>query len=222
MTRYAKRFWILGAATSGLAGYVDAIGFLKLGGLFVSFMSGNSTRLAVGLATEAAVAGIAAGLIAAFVGGVVVGTIVSAMAGPWRKPAAMIGVAILLAGAAATDARVPAGVTTALLAAGMGMANTLFQHDGEVSVGVTYMTGALVKFAQRLAMAVLGGPRWAWLPYLLLWCGLVVGALVGALVYPRFGTAAIAAAAGGAALLTLYAVWLGPADRLAVRQGAAA
>ena len=78
MTRYTKRFWILGAATAGLAGYVDAIGFLKVGGLFVSFMSGNSTRFAVGLATAGPVAGIAAGLIGAFVGGVVAGA-------KWRR-----------------------------------------------------------------------------------------------------------------------------------------
>ena len=36
---------------SALAGYVDAIGFLQLGGYFISFMSGNSTRLAVNLVT---------------------------------------------------------------------------------------------------------------------------------------------------------------------------
>jgi uncharacterized membrane protein YoaK (UPF0700 family) len=218
MTRYAKRFWVLGAAMAGLAGYVDAIGFLKLDGLFVSFMSGNSTRLAVGVASGLPVAGIAMGLIAAFVGGVLAGTIVTTMAGARRKPATLIGVTVLLAGAAATDGRVSAGCTTALLAAAMGMANTLFQHDGEVSVGVTYMTGALVKFAQRLAAAILGGPRWAWLPYLLLWCGLVGGAVVGAIVYPRLGTASIAVAAGVAAMLTAYAAWLGPSDRVAVRQ----
>src|ERR1700741_3237683 len=40
----------LACALSALAGYVDAIGFLHLGGLFVSFMSGNSTRLGVNLA----------------------------------------------------------------------------------------------------------------------------------------------------------------------------
>lgn len=217
MTRYGKRFWILGAAMAGLAGYVDAIGFLKLGGLFVSFMSGNSTRLAVGLALGLPVAGVAAGLIVAFVGGVVAGTIVTVAAGARRKPAALIGVTLLLACAAATDGRVSVGATTALLAAAMGMANTLFQHDGEVSVGVTYMTGALVKFAQRLAAAMMGGPRWAWLPYLLLWCGLVGGAVLGALVYPRLGTVGITAAAGVAALLTVYAALLGPAERAAVR-----
>nr|WP_295670961.1 DUF1275 family protein [Sphingomonas sp.] len=46
-----------------MAGYVDAVGFLATGGYFVSFMSGNSTRLAVGIAQGAASAAITAGLI---------------------------------------------------------------------------------------------------------------------------------------------------------------
>ncbi len=41
---------ILALALSALAGFVDGIGFLHLGGLFVSFMSGNSTRMSVSLA----------------------------------------------------------------------------------------------------------------------------------------------------------------------------
>src|SRR4051812_19574859 len=40
----------LACALSALAGYIDGIGFLHLGGLFVSFMSGNSTRLGVSAA----------------------------------------------------------------------------------------------------------------------------------------------------------------------------
>jgi uncharacterized membrane protein YoaK (UPF0700 family) len=50
MIRYDRRLKTISACLSALAGYVDAIGIIKLGGFFISFMSGNSTRLAVGLA----------------------------------------------------------------------------------------------------------------------------------------------------------------------------
>src|SRR5258708_31998701 len=46
----SRRNILLACALSALAGYVDGIGFLQLGGLFVSFMSGNSTRMGVSLA----------------------------------------------------------------------------------------------------------------------------------------------------------------------------
>jgi hypothetical protein len=38
------------AALSATAGFVDAVGWLTSGGLFVSFMSGNVTKLGLGLA----------------------------------------------------------------------------------------------------------------------------------------------------------------------------
>ena len=41
---------LLACALAGIAGYVDGIGYLHLSGAFVSFMSGNSTRLGVGAA----------------------------------------------------------------------------------------------------------------------------------------------------------------------------
>ncbi len=47
----SRRNIALACALSALAGYVDGIGFLHLGGLFVSFMSGNSTRMGVNLAS---------------------------------------------------------------------------------------------------------------------------------------------------------------------------
>jgi uncharacterized membrane protein YoaK (UPF0700 family) len=70
-----------------LAGYVDGIGFLHLGGLFVSFMSGNSTRLGVSLAeSDWQQAASALGLIALFVAGAAAGSLVVLGGGAERQP----------------------------------------------------------------------------------------------------------------------------------------
>ena len=50
MRALAPSHQALALSLAVLAGYVDSLGFLQLGGVFVSFMSGNSTRLAVSLA----------------------------------------------------------------------------------------------------------------------------------------------------------------------------
>ena len=71
-----------------LAGFVDAVGFLVLGGLFVSFMSGNSTQIAI-LAGGASwpAAAPAGAIVGAFVAGIVAGRLVGTWAGTWRRPA---------------------------------------------------------------------------------------------------------------------------------------
>jgi hypothetical protein len=96
---------ILACALSALAGYVDAIGFLHLGGLYVAFMSGNSTRLGVSLA-EGAWSGAAAslGLIALFVVGAAAGSLIVLGRGVNRQPLVLLAEALLLAAAAASDA----------------------------------------------------------------------------------------------------------------------
>ena len=62
MLEYGRNLRNLAGGYAALAGAVDAIGFLKSGGLFVSFMSGNSTLLAVGFAEAGAFAAAATGL----------------------------------------------------------------------------------------------------------------------------------------------------------------
>ena len=196
---------------------VDALGLLKLGGLFVSFMSGNSTRMAVGIATEPTLARAAAGLISAFVGGVFVGALLARMAGRWRKQAVLALVLALLTIAASLAGSVGDGLTL-LMAAAMGAVNNMFQRDGEVSIGVTYMTGALVKLGQALASAVTGGPAFGWLPHLLLWLGLVAGAVAGAVLFGQMDLGALWVACGWCLLLLAWSLWLGPlprTDRLA-------
>jgi uncharacterized membrane protein YoaK (UPF0700 family) len=202
MKDYRRRDVALAVGLSGVAGYVDAIGFLKLGGFFVSFMSGNSTRLGVGIATgQWTMARTALALIGLFVAGVVLGALVARKAGEERRSVVMAFEAALLAAAAAListgfDA---AGVAAMVLA--MGAENAVFQRNGDVGVGLTYMTGALVKAGQRIAAALTGGDRWAWGPYALLWAGLSLGGALGAASYLRFGIVALWAAAGVVAVL---------------------
>jgi uncharacterized membrane protein YoaK (UPF0700 family) len=177
----------LAACLSALAGYVDAIGFLKLGGFFVSFMSGNSTRMAVGLAQGTQQAAEGAGLIAAFVAGVIAGSLTGRIAGRHRRAAVLSLVAMLLAASATLGMVNMTLAAMGILVMAMGAENAVFERDGEVRIGLTYMTGTLVKIGQRLTTALMGGERFGWLPFLLLWLGLIAGAVLGAGVYPHLG-----------------------------------
>jgi uncharacterized membrane protein YoaK (UPF0700 family) len=208
MKDYRRRDVALAAGLSGVAGYVDAIGFLKLGGFFVSFMSGNSTRLGVGIATgQWAMVRTALTLIGLFVVGVVAGALVARKTGEGRRSVILALEAVLLTAAATLisagfDA---AGVAAMVLA--MGAENAVFQRNGDVGVGLTYMTGALVKAGQRIAAALTGGDRWAWGPYALLWAGLSLGGALGAAAYLRVGVLALWAAAGLIAILAAIKAW---------------
>lgn len=211
MRRYHRRYRLLAVALAVLAGYVDALGFLSLRGMFVSFMSGNSTRLAVGAATPVHGSLFAGALIASFVVGVMAGSATGSRGGVWRKPAVLALVTAGLVLASMVDLVVDRSTyPTLLMAFALGAANTVFQRDGEVSVGVTYMTGTLVKVGQHLTAALQGGPRLGWLPYLTLWLGLVAGAATGAAIYPGAGLQGLWIAAGFAGVLVIGAVRLGP------------
>ncbi len=85
--------------------------------------------------------------------------------------------------------------------AGRGLA-LASQIDGGAGLGLTYVTGALVKVGQLLAVSLTGGPRWGWAPNLLLWAALVAGSAAGALAYVRIYLAAIWFAAGAALALS--------------------
>ena len=77
----------LAIAAAGLAGFVDAAGYLSANSYFVSFMSGNTTRLGVDIAQRPAHAWVPAALIAGFVLGVTGGAVLAAKAGMRRKQA---------------------------------------------------------------------------------------------------------------------------------------
>lgn len=159
---------------------VDAAGFMAADRYFVSFMSGNTTRLGVDLIDAPERAWIPAALIAGFVVGVTGGAMVASAAGERRKGVVMGSMAVLLALAALAHAAGSIATMMALLVLAMGAINNTFQRDGEVAVGLTYMTGALVKLGQGFAARLTGKPAAGWGDWGLLWLSLAIGAALGA------------------------------------------
>jgi uncharacterized membrane protein YoaK (UPF0700 family) len=199
----SRRNVALACALSALAGYVDGIGFLHLGGLFVSFMSGNSTRMGVSLAQGHWSNAIEAlGLIALFVTGAAAGSLIVLGRGINRQPRVLLVEAVLLAAAALCHGFGLSNVAVAAIVLAMGLENAVFQIDGGAGLGLTYITGALVKVGQLAAVALTGGARWGWAPNLLLWAALVAGSMCGALAYHWLNLAAIWFAAAAALALS--------------------
>lgn len=199
-----RRAQLLASGLAALAGFADAVGFLGMSGFFVSFMSGNSTRMGVGVASEAAAAAVAGSLVAAFLAGVVLGSLVARKAGQRQMPVvlALVALSLTLGALLFRPGSAPPG-SFLFVALAMGALNIAFQREGEVAFGLTYMTGTLVRIGQRLADALTGGPRWGWLPWALLWAGLVSGGILGAIAWLNFGIGALWIASAAAALLCL-------------------
>ncbi len=203
MHRYDPARQSLALGLAALAGLVDATGFVVAGGYFTSFMSGNTTRMGVELAARPALALAPLGLIACFLAGVIAGAVIGRRVRGRHKRVLLGSVALLLAsGAGLLAAEFPVPFL-ALSAMAMGLANNVFVRDGEVTVGVTYMTGALVRFGQGIAARLGGEPLPSTRGYGLLWSALALGAAVGGglcLVAPL--------AAAGTAALAALALWL--------------
>jgi uncharacterized membrane protein YoaK (UPF0700 family) len=212
MLRSDSRLLGLAMALSALAGFVDALGFLSASGFFVSFMSGNSTRLAVGLSEGGTAALSAAGLILGFVGGVVLGAIAGKRAGRHRRSVVLALVTSLLLLAAIVA---PLSIIAALglMVLAMGAENAALADNGEVKIGLTYMTGALVRLGQSLANRFTGGDASHWHVDLGLWSGLVIGGIAGAVAHGFLGLTALWIAAVLALGLTIAAQVLSASGR---------
>jgi uncharacterized membrane protein YoaK (UPF0700 family) len=195
----------LACALSAVAGYVDGIGFLHLGGLFVSFMSGNSTRMGVSLAEGHLLAAAEAlGLIALFVLGAACGSLIVLGRSHLSQCWVLLTEGLLLALAGLCHALGLANPAVATIVLAMGLENAVFQIEGGSGLGLTYVSGALVKVGQLMAAAVTGGAPFGWVPNLLLWAAMVAGSACGALVYLRIGLGAIWLAAAAALAMSVW------------------
>ena len=184
---------LLAAALTLTAGFVDAVAFLGLGGVFASFMSGDTTRLAVGLAAGApGEAVLYASVVALFVTGAALGRALAVGSSPLRRSAVLALVGLLLGGAAVAGRLGADAAALVLAVVATGAQNGVIHRAGSLPVTVSYVTGALVRVGEGLADMALGRAAPGLGPNALLWLGLAAGAALGALAFARWGVAALA------------------------------
>ena len=195
----------MACALSALAGAVDACGLALLRDKFVSFMSGNTTLLAVALGHgEWAQVEVVGGLVAVFIAGAALGQMVALAAGPWRLPVVIAAVAAVLA----VPLAVPVAAAPALVL-GMGGLNAAMPRAGGIPIGITYVTGTLVRLGQGIGAALLGRTEPDWVRQAVPWLGLLAGAVAGTAMQHVLGAGTLwplpAIAAALAAVATVVA-----------------
>ena len=186
-----------------LAGATDAYGFVELRGLYVSFMSGNTTLLGMALGggglTRSAAIGL---LIAMFVVGAAAGEVLFNVAGRFRGAAIPFVVSVLLC----VPLAIP-GWTAFALALAMGALNAAMSKVGGASVSLTYVTGTLVKFGQGAGNWLTGQrAELSWLLQAPMWASLLSGSIAAVMVQ-RLGAERPWPLPVIGLLLTICAIW---------------
>lgn len=192
------------AALSVLAGMTDAIGFMASGD-FVSFMSGNTTRLAVAISDgDVSLTLRLVILVVTFILGNALGVVIGRLGGRRALPL-LLCIATLLCGAAAwpSEVQLPA-LLTAIIA--MGMLNAAVEEVNGLAVGLTYVTGALSRFGRGLGRWIMGERRNGWRVQLVPWSGMFIGAILGAVLEHHLGLKALYASGLLAALIGLVSL----------------
>lgn len=205
MQRFTSQERLFTFAVAAVAGYVDISGYMQLDGYFVSFMSGNTTLLARDLATGAPRLLAPAFLILGFVIGVMTGTLLGDRAPALRQRRVTMLVLCGLTFAALTGSAGFSEMSLGLLVLSMGALNTVLGANKVNPVGLTYMTGALVRTGQMLAERLRGDKTGSPFPFLMLWASLLGGAIFGALIAGRIPAVSLWLAVIAAAALVVMA-----------------
>jgi uncharacterized membrane protein YoaK (UPF0700 family) len=166
------------------AGFVDAIGYTHIGKLYLSFMSGNTTRFGIAVAEwDQTTILLAGAVIALFVLGAGLGALLTD-APSLRPMARVLGVEVaLFALALALVLVFDSGIALLPVAVAMGMQNSVHQVVLKADIGKSFVTGALFSLGQALARALRDRDRSAeWLVYAASWGSFVTGVALGSLV----------------------------------------
>jgi len=201
--------FILAFILAGLAGWVDGVGFVHWHGLFVSFMSGNTTQTGAAAGADWPSVIRAGRTVLVFVLGVLLGELIAAPCRTWGRPVVLLVESILLwLGVGASAAGWGDAVVSSVLGLAMGIQNASVYEVGRISIALTYVTGTLVKIGRGMAEALRGAGQWrAIIPYLGLWSALLAGAFAGAAMACGSEAAALVVAASAAGILCVLTMF---------------
>jgi uncharacterized membrane protein YoaK (UPF0700 family) len=150
-------FW-LSLVIAAAAAYVDATGFLLYSGVYLSFMSGNTTRAAVlvGKGDWQQLAP-AIGVIPAFVLGAAIGAVIVGIFKKLGQAVVLLTAGIALAVVAALEVywQSVRSIDLFVLAVAMGLLNPTVRRVDKVSVGLTYVTGTLAKLGTAIGSTII-------------------------------------------------------------------
>ena len=200
-----------------IAGFVDAYGMITYG-VFVSFMSGNTTQTGYQTAEGAfGPASLSALAILFFVIGSFAGTLMIELAGRYARRVLCCAVAAALAAIVGlTQYGVLSGaIAIAAISLAMGVMNNALSRVGAQAVSLTFVTGSLSRFGSSLALAVTRAPlrdaEGPWDTHLRramllgrIWVGFLVGALLSGAATPRYGAWVLSAPALILAVLAAF------------------
>jgi uncharacterized membrane protein YoaK (UPF0700 family) len=202
----ARLSWVL----AWLAGLVGAVAFTQSAGYFVTTATGNTQRAVVGLFVDDPWLSISATLlVACFLGGVIVGSLCRRHIWRTRPHGPTLLTTVCLSIATIGDVMLE-GWSTApvafapilVIAFGVGVLNTTFVKDGEVSIALSYVTGTVVKLGQGIERHLSGGSVADWLGHFLLFASFVAGGLTGGYICSAVSSSQLLAAATVVCALT--------------------
>jgi uncharacterized membrane protein YoaK (UPF0700 family) len=207
----------LAAALALIAGFIDAYGMITYG-VFVSFMSGNTTQTGYQAAEGAfGPASLSALAILFFVVGSFAGTLLVEFAGRYARRVLYCVVAAALAAIVGLTqlGLLPSALAIASISFAMGVMNNALSRVGAQAVSLTFVTGSLSRVGSSLALALRRAPlrdaQGPWDTHLRralllarLWLGFLVGALLSGTATPRYGAVVLSAPALILAVLAVF------------------
>lgn len=197
----------LAAMLAALAGFINAVGFLTFGDVFMASPEANTTVLGASLPGNLAIAQFAAGLLASFVGGVVVATLITHRSGRYRRTTVLLCTVVALIGAYLAFRSNVEIIPAVLLAMAMGAVHCLFEKDDPDLQEAMSPSAQIVRFGEALAGGRNGVSHRQLGLHASFWLAFLIGGLAGAGAWIMLDAQSFALAAGVAGLLTMR-TWL--------------